>query len=153
MELTNLDVELILYLNYRQESLLGSATMLDLADAKEDYGLRSLLESVNRLEDFGYISCDFSERRPRFSLNAKRHKTRKALNREYKERRFVVLDRDRYICVLCGGAGNCVHHIDYDHDNNEYGNMVTLCVPCHGRTNGGDRDRWRERLVGLVITV
>lgn len=50
--------------------------------------------------------------------------------------------RDGYVCQLCGvPQAEClrlldVHHIDYDKRNNDKGNLVSLCIACHGKTNG-----------------
>lgn len=153
MELTDLDVDLILYLHYRQENKFPAPTLLELADAKEDHSLVDIRESVNRLADLGYIRRIDGYPFPLLVLNDTRQLTPKARRKEYQEQRLVVLERDRRTCALCGGAGDCAHHIDYDHDNNDLGNMVTLCASCHGRVHGGDREGWRKRLVGLVIAV
>jgi 5-methylcytosine-specific restriction endonuclease McrA len=49
--------------------------------------------------------------------------------------RKKILDRDDYICRICGDDGNDealnVHHIDYTRSNNSPKNLVTLCAPCH----------------------
>lgn len=46
-----------------------------------------------------------------------------------------IRERDNYICQICNRYGNQVHHIDYDKNNCEVSNLITLCVGCHGRTN------------------
>ncbi len=69
MELTDLDIELILYLNYRQEMALPAPTLLELADAKEDRPFADVRESVNRLADLGYIRRIDGYPFPLFVLN------------------------------------------------------------------------------------
>ena len=48
-----------------------------------------------------------------------------------------IFKRDNYTCQICkkhGGILNC-HHIDYNKQNCEEGNLITLCVSCHMKTN------------------
>lgn len=50
--------------------------------------------------------------------------------------------RDGYKCQFCGcselenAQRLCVHHIDYDKDNLNPNNLLSLCRHCHPRTNG-----------------
>lgn len=50
--------------------------------------------------------------------------------------------RDGYKCVLCGKAKAdlrfplSIHHIDYDKQNHDERNLISLCRSCHGRVNG-----------------
>ena len=52
-----------------------------------------------------------------------------------------ILKRDDHICKVCGRLGNSVHHIDYNKKTSDPSNLITLCVPCHMKTNY-DRDHW-----------
>ncbi len=52
-----------------------------------------------------------------------------------------IRERDCYVCQLCGGRGFPVHHVDYNKQNNDPKNLVTLCFPCHSRTNA-NREAW-----------
>ena len=49
--------------------------------------------------------------------------------------RVPILERDGYVCRICGrdGVEAClnVHHIDYIRWHNESVNLVTLCGRCH----------------------
>lgn len=51
----------------------------------------------------------------------------------YKNARQIVLKRDDFTCQFCGfrHAGNEVHHINDDHNNQAESNLVTTCVLCH----------------------
>ena len=60
-----------------------------------------------------------------------------------------IRERDNYTCLLCKTHGTHVHHIDYDKDNCEESNLVTLCGACHGKTNA-DRDYWKSKLTPLL---
>lgn len=47
-----------------------------------------------------------------------------------------IKTRDHSMCVQCGSADNlCIHHLDYDKQNCSEYNLVTLCTPCHDKTN------------------
>lgn len=44
--------------------------------------------------------------------------------------RYFIKDK----CYICGGVNNLVvHHIDFNHDNNDKNNLITLCNKCHGQ--------------------
>lgn len=57
-----------------------------------------------------------------------------------------IRGRDKYQCRLCGGSENGhshhIHHINYDKKNCSSDNLITLCVPCHGRTSY-HRNQWQ----------
>ena len=56
-----------------------------------------------------------------------------------------IRKRDNQRCAVCGKKGRCVHHIDYDKQNCDEHNLITLCKKCHGRTNQ-DREYWTSFL-------
>jgi len=64
--------------------------------------------------------------------------------------RELIRQRDSYTCQLCGTHQNelvsflkklDVHHIDYDKQNCDFDNLITLCRGCHVKTNK-DREFW-----------
>jgi hypothetical protein len=61
--------------------------------------------------------------------------------------RRSIRERDNYTCRLCGAQqveeAFHVHHIDYDKNNHNPDNLITLCHRCHMRTNS-NKDRWRR---------
>ena len=60
-----------------------------------------------------------------------------------------IKGRDENCCQLCGDTKKLeVHHIDYDKNNNEENNLITLCRKCHGITNY-NRGFWTQVLIGL----
>jgi hypothetical protein len=53
-------------------------------------------------------------------------------------------------CVLCGIRKRvCIHHIDYNKQNNNEYNLITLCTPHHTQTNF-NRDKWEKELKEIV---
>lgn len=48
-----------------------------------------------------------------------------------------IKKRDNYICGVCEKNTQklCVHHIDYNKNNCNERNLISLCVSCHGKTN------------------
>lgn len=61
--------------------------------------------------------------------------------------RNEIRKRDNFKCQYCGLLESnhkrelCVHHIDYNKENNKKSNLITLCIPCHLDTNF-NRDYW-----------
>jgi len=53
----------------------------------------------------------------------------------------TIRERDNYNCVICNKYGKDVHHIDYNKENCEKDNLITLCHKCHIKTNF-NRDYW-----------
>lgn len=73
-------------------------------------------------------------------------------NRELCE---AIRERDGRMCRVCGmGRGQrelSVHHIDYDKQNCDPSNLVTLCHACHMKTNvKRDRDTWRSIFTAMM---
>jgi len=63
-----------------------------------------------------------------------------------------IRQRDNYVCQMCGTHQDelkswskklDVHHIDYDKDNCDPKNLITLCRNCHIKTNG-NREYWKK---------
>lgn len=65
----------------------------------------------------------------------------------WKDKEFLnyIKERDGFKCqhIDCKGTSSilCVHHIDHDRKNCDEKNLITLCLSCHGMTNGGDENR------------
>lgn len=59
------------------------------------------------------------------------------------EKRQIVKERDNYECQLCGCDDGLlhIHHIDYDKQNSDERNLITLCNSCHSKTNW-KRESW-----------
>jgi hypothetical protein len=58
----------------------------------------------------------------------------------YKARKGEIRKRDNFTCQLCGVKENGyrlnAHHVDYDKKNTSPTNLISLCRPCHCKTNG-----------------
>jgi len=54
-----------------------------------------------------------------------------------------IKNRDNNICVLCGAKNLSVHHIDYNKNNSNSGNLISLCHSCHTKTNV-NREQWES---------
>jgi hypothetical protein len=66
---------------------------------------------------------------------------------EFKNVRNEIRQRDNFKCQFCKILESkcdrelCVHHIDYNKENNKKKNLISLCIPCHINTNI-NRDYW-----------
>jgi hypothetical protein len=73
----------------------------------------------------------------------------------YKE---TIRNRDSLQCKLCNlpqkkhDVRLHVHHIDYNKENLNQSNLITLCKYCHGKMHGilEERTRWKEKLSNLL---
>lgn len=58
-----------------------------------------------------------------------------------------IRERDKYVCQLCNKLQedrlHAVHHIDYNKNNCNPNNLITLCGSCHIKTNY-NREYWIE---------
>ena len=61
--------------------------------------------------------------------------------------RISIRERDHYTCRLCGEEQGditySVHHKDYNKNNCNPDNLITLCNSCHSKTNT-NREYWIE---------
>jgi len=63
-----------------------------------------------------------------------------------------IRKRDGYKCQICGCSEVeclktlCVHHIDYNKDNLNGDNLISLCRSCHIKTNR-NRQAWTKRFI------
>jgi len=90
-------------------------------------------------------------------MNAPRHNPRGAGERNRQQTRamhtgskgwrmlrLLILERDGFTCRACKSYGEHVDHIDGDSHNNDFSNLQTLCIVCHGRKTRGEQDGRRE---------
>ena len=69
--------------------------------------------------------------------------------------RKSIRERDNYICKLCGRQQedrvHSIHHIDYDKNNCNPNNLITLCVNCHMKTDF-KREHYKKYFTDLMIS-
>jgi hypothetical protein len=70
--------------------------------------------------------------------------------------KISIRERDHYRCQICGeNQGDetlAVHHIDYNKQNCNPNNLISLCRSCHAKTNI-NRDKWIEWFKNLLIII
>jgi hypothetical protein len=54
------------------------------------------------------------------------------------------------MCAICKEKGSDVHHIDYNKENNDKENLITLCHSDHMKTNF-NRDQWQEYFKSYML--
>ena len=65
----------------------------------------------------------------------------------------AVRKRDKHTCQSCQKPQSLfdpklsIHHIDYDKTNNDFANLISLCIVCHGKTNTR-RKYWENKFRG-----
>jgi len=72
-----------------------------------------------------------------------------------------IKNRDKYKCQICGLSNeDCkikykgelhVHHIDYNKNNIDENNLISLCAQCHIRTNQ-NRKKWTNYFNSIYKT-
>lgn len=74
-----------------------------------------------------------------------------------KNHKALVRKRDGFCCQVCGKPESTrkahhVHHIDYDKDNLDITNLITVCAKCHGSMHGDltKRQNWKKVLSSLL---
>lgn len=79
--------------------------------------------------------------------------------KDFSERlKELIRDRDNRECQLCFisekevGIKFPVHHIDYDKENCDPRNLITLCRSCHGKTSS-NRDKWMRLFQDHLLTL
>jgi len=66
-----------------------------------------------------------------------------------------IRTRDNFICQECGihqdelDRNLDVHHIDYNKDNLDPNNLISLCRTCHIKTNF-NREDWQEYFENIM---
>jgi 5-methylcytosine-specific restriction endonuclease McrA len=73
------------------------------------------------------------------------------LSKQWRAIRRLVLRRDGYKCIKCGGNNNTlhVHHKTYQHlgdESDHLEDLETLCVICHKKLHSKNRDKKKKKL-------
>ena len=65
-----------------------------------------------------------------------------------------IRKRDNHKCIVCNKSSSGkklhVHHIDYNKENLDPMNLVSMCNSCHTVTNNGNREKWTYLLSVIV---
>jgi len=69
-----------------------------------------------------------------------------------KEFKTSIRKRDRFQCMFCGKNAHEIHHIDYNKQNNDPHNLITLCHKCHCATNW-KRGFWSSFIISTTMFV
>lgn len=79
---------------------------------------------------------------------------------KFKKLRPIIKERDNYTCQNCDmteeehlsvyGKELCIHHIDYNKENCDKDNLITLCNQCNIRVNF-NRNYWREYFNNMLL--
>ena len=94
----------------------------------------------------GYWFGIFSEKHPNWQGGKSFEPYSIEFNEELKNQ---IRAKDGYKCAECGFSEEqleyalSIHHIDYDKENNNPNNLISLCKSCHAQTNF-DRNDWTE---------
>ena len=71
--------------------------------------------------------------------------------KEFHITRPIILKRDNYRCAICNSKYNPhVHHIDYNKNNSDDLNLISMCPSCHIPTNFGNRKYWTFLLTDII---
>lgn len=65
------------------------------------------------------------------------------------ELKMLIRKRDNFQCRLCKKPAVIIHHIDYDKNNSNSNNLITLCQSCHSQTNF-NRNYWKQFLEKII---
>lgn len=69
--------------------------------------------------------------------------------REFRKIRIEIKKRDHHKCIMCDSSKNLeVHHINYDKQDCNESNLITLCKRCHTLTHY-ERHFWETLFIGL----
>jgi 5-methylcytosine-specific restriction endonuclease McrA len=120
---------------------------------KKSFKIRKQI-SKSRLERkklLGYINSPATREKMRLARLGKPSWNAGTATRNYKYpskfNRYLkkeVKTRDNFICKLCGEIENLqVHHIDYDKNNCNLNNLITLCKNCNMKVNK-NRNYWTQ---------
>lgn len=118
---------------------------------EEIYGIDKAIKIRKKLTKFGKENGNWIDGR---SFLPYKYSFNKNLKKKIKI-------RDNYICKNCGISeseyknketlkrGLTIHHIDYDKNNSDENNLITLCKKCNSLANG-NREIWKIKYQKLL---
>lgn len=114
-------------------------------------GKKRTLEQIQKIKEA--ITVKFGEDSPNWNNGSSFLPYASKFNKELKQ---SILERDNYICQCpnCESKSKrlAIHHIDYDKNNSNPENLITLCNSCHTKTNGKNkRQYYKEFYQNIMI--
>ena len=110
------------------------------------YGKRHTEESINKIKEAR--KKQIGEKSPNWNNGSSILLYLSEFNKELKQ---FILERDNYTCQCFDCEHTSIklhiHHIDYDKQNNNQSNLITLCAKCHGKTNGKNKRQYYYRIL------
>lgn len=118
------------------------------SDVKEKHRITNARPDVHTRRS---IACSISkqgQRNPRHIID-RSHVDAKGYPLSFIDIAAHIRDRDNHVCFDCGKTEEenstlmalDVHHIDFDKDNSDPTNLITLCRQCHKRRHVEERNR------------
>lgn len=113
----------------------------------ENNELNSWNAGLTSKDDFRILA---GERHPLFNNWSSLGEYGVEFNKELKDK---IIKKDGYCCQECGKTNKqhkkdsnktlAIHHIDYDKNNSNENNLISLCFSCHAKTNF-NREYWEN---------
>ena len=117
------------------------------------------MDKLNDVLDFLGVHLELIRNTSEYFKIKDKFKYNIRFNKALKEK---IRKRDNYKCQVCGISQKknkartkkklSIHHVDYDKENCDETNLVSLCQKCHGRTNK-NREIWTKFFTSIIETL
>ncbi len=107
-------------------------------------GMRLTKEHKKKIKESCSGKINLGERNGNWNNGSSFEGYNKEFNRKFK---LFIRKRDNQVCMLCGihreklSVALHIHHVNYDKKCTIPQNCISLCNPCHGKTQG-NREQW-----------
>lgn len=93
---------------------------------------RKLTEAQRKKLSIAHIGIQAGDKHPNWKGGVSKIQRAPGFTKELKKR---VYKRDNWDCQDCGKHGRLIHahHVDFNKDNHDIDNLITLCPKCHGK--------------------
>ena len=125
-------------------------TLCSVCHRKEPYREKNFSKSIEEFAENQRLMSEREKAKEREKIEEKRKAEEKSRIEEseraeeirkrikpcfFCSKETILLKDGVPICQKCSKYGNVVHHIDYDKENNNPNNLISLCRNCHAQTN------------------